>query len=343
MQPLASDLDEILAATRDLWSELRGKSLFLTGGTGFFGCWLLESFLWANQKLALQAQVTVLTRNPQDFRTKVPHLALNKSVTLLEGDLRTFQFPAGTYPYLIHAAAEITPSQEDFSTLTEIGVQGTERVLHFASQAGTQKLLFISSGAVYGPQPPNLARLPEDYPGQPDPFEPASAYGRAKRAAEKLCIAATDQFPGLAIKIARCFTFVGPYLPLNQHYAIGNFILDGLNGRPIMVKSDGTACRSYLDTADLALWLWTILFKGQSNHPYNVGSDQEHNLSQIAGLVAAQFPTPPQVQIQTRSPGQPSGQRYIPEIKRAATELGLVPRTPLPAAIRKTIRFYQSR
>jgi nucleoside-diphosphate-sugar epimerase len=53
---LAEDMDHVLAHTRDLWEELRGQRIFITGGTGFFGCWLLESFAWANDKMNLHAE-----------------------------------------------------------------------------------------------------------------------------------------------------------------------------------------------------------------------------------------------------------------------------------------------
>src|SRR5437870_3068293 len=101
---LAEDLEHVLAHTRQLWEELRGERIFITGGTGFFGCWLLESFLWANDRLSLRSRATVLTRDPEQFRKKASHIAEHPAVSLHAGDIRNFAFPNGSFPYLIHAA-----------------------------------------------------------------------------------------------------------------------------------------------------------------------------------------------------------------------------------------------
>jgi dTDP-glucose 4,6-dehydratase len=93
--PLADDLDQVLAHTGGLWDGLRGARVFLTGGTGFFGCWLLETLLWANDRLALGASVVVLTRSAAGFRARVPQLAGHPALTMQEGDVRTFAFMDG--------------------------------------------------------------------------------------------------------------------------------------------------------------------------------------------------------------------------------------------------------
>ena len=338
LNPLASDLDHILDHTRDLWDELRGQQIFITGGTGFFGCWLLESFIWANEKLNLNAHAVVLTRSPEAFRIKAPHLAGNEAVTLLQGDVRNFDFPKDLFSHIIHAATESSAKLNDENPLLMLDtiIEGTRHVLDFAKTCGARKFLLTSSGAVYGKQPPGLTHIPEDYSGAPDPMDPKFAYGHGKRIAEHLCVLYARE-TNIEMKIARCFAFVGPYLPLDAHFAIGNFIRDALNGGPIIIKGDGTPCRSYLYAADLAIWLWTILFKGQSCRPYNVGSEESLSVAELAHMVAQTFTPTPSVQILKTPSDSKSIERYIPSIKRVSLELQLCPFINLQTAIQRTI------
>ncbi|MFH1446257.1 MAG: NAD-dependent epimerase/dehydratase family protein [Chloroflexota bacterium] len=341
---LKIDLNHILAHTKELWNELRGQRIFITGGTGFFGCWLLESFAWANDQLHLGAKAVVLSRSPEAFAEKAPHLANHPAVCLIQGDVQTFEFPAGEFPFVVHAATEASAklNQENPLLMFETIVEGTRRTLEFARTHGTYKFLLTSSGAVYGKQPPEMTHIPEDYLGAPDPMDPNAAYGEGKRAAEILCRLYAHQF-GLETKIARCFAFVGPYLPLDAHYAIGNFIRDALQGGPIRVNGDGSPVRSYLYAADLATWLWTILFKGQPCRPYNVGSARSINITDLASLVCQLIGPGIEVTIAHRAgPSQPP-QQYVPSIERACHELMLESWIPLEEAIQKTVRWLKGR
>ena len=342
--PLAQDLDHVIAQTADLWAELRGRRLFITGGTGFFGCWLLESFAWANDRLGLKASALVLTRDPDAFRKKAPHLAAHPALRFHRGDVRTFDSPAGEFFGVIHAATAVGTERtvEQPLLLFDTMVQGTRRVLDFAVQARAKKFLLTSSGAVYGPQPPEMTHIPETYAGGPNPLDVNWVYGEGKRAAEMLCGLYARQH-GLEPKIARCFAFVGPYLPLDAHIAIGNFIRDALRGGPIEVKGDGTPWRSYLYAADLAIWLWTILFRGTAGLPYNVGSEDARPIARWAELVAQCFTPCPAISIAKKAIAGIPSERYVPSTARAGEELGLRPTMDLKKAIEKTIICKQKR
>jgi dTDP-glucose 4,6-dehydratase len=339
---LFGDLEHILERTAHLWEELRGQRLFLTGCTGFLGCWLLESFIRAQEALNLNAFALVLTRDQEAFRRKAPHLYIHPAISFHTGDVRSFEFPRGPFSHIIHAATQSSTNlnAENPLLMLDTIIQGTRNTLEFARHCGAQKFLYVSSGAVYGRQPARTTHMPEDYPGGPDPVSPEAAYGEGKRAAEFLCSCYARNY-GLETKIARCFAFVGPYLPMNAHFAVGNFIRDGLAGGPIKVTSDGTSLRSYLYAADLAIWLWTILFKGAPLRPYNVGSEQALTIGELAHIVARVFNPPRKVHIAEAGDPDKSPDRYIPSTQRARQELGLQERVDLVQAIQKTINWHQ--
>jgi nucleoside-diphosphate-sugar epimerase len=336
----ADDLEHVLTHTRELWEELRGQRLFITGGTGFFGRWILETFTHANDRLSLGASAVVLTRNPQSFALKAPYLADRHDLKLLQGDVRDFNFPDGDFSHLIHAGTTSSEPVEPLEMFVTI-VQGTRHVLNFAATHHTRKFLFISSGAVYGKQPPEITHIPEDYHGAPDPLQPNSAYGEGKRAAELLCTLMANKH-GFEAKIARCFAFIGPHLPLDAHFAIGNFIRDSLQGKSIHIRGDGTPYRSYLYAADLAIWLWTILFQGKSLQAYNVGSDLAITIGELGNLIVDVLGAEKEIIIDRQPTPTRSVERYVPNIQTAWQDLTLQPYTDLETSIKKTIDWHRN-
>lgn len=339
--PLASDLADVYQRTRSFWDGLTGKRLFLTGGTGFFGCWLLESFVHVQQSLGLDMSITVLTRNAESFQRRAPRLASASCVDLHEGDIGCFEFPDGPFSHVIHAACETSVSlnREQPLLMFDTAAEGTRRCLEFARRCGARRFLFTSSGAVYGPQPLDLQRVGESFSGAPDPLHELAAYGQGKRVAEFLCAEFARRY-GLEAVVARCYAFVGPYLPLNGAFAAGNFVRDALAGGPIRVGGDGTPLRSYLYAADLTAWLWTLLERGASGRAYNVGGSQAVSIAELAHLVAERAGGLPVEVAGVPRPGEPP-LRYLPDVSRAAAELDLHAWTPLPEALDRTLRWYR--
>jgi nucleoside-diphosphate-sugar epimerase len=337
----SSDLEHILRQTETLWEPMRGKRIFITGGTGFFGCWLVESFCHINRELRLEASATVLTRNTANFIAKAPHLAADPHVHLLTGDVKDFKFPEGIFPFVIHAATEASARQaaeEPLEMLATI-LTGTQRTLEFAATHGTVRFLWTSSGAVYGRQPSSITHLPESYAGAPDPLDPNSVYSEGKRAAELMC-SLHQKEAGIECAIARCWAFCGPHLPLDAHFAIGNFIGNVLRGEPISIQGDGTPRRSYLYGADLAIWLWTMLFRAPSLTPINVGSGEDLSILQLAQTVAKTLDADAVVRVAgTPVPGT-APSRYVPSVSRAKQLLGLEQTVSLEESIRRTAAWY---
>lgn len=341
--PLGGELDALLGASA-VWPLLRGARLFVTGGTGFVGCWLLESILWADARFGLGVQVTVLTRSADSFRRRAPHLAESPSVRLHAGDVRSFTWPSGTYTHLVHAATETNTdlSNPDALTLYSASADGTRHVLEFARASGVGDVLLVSSGAVYGRQPTDLERVAEHYPGAASCLDTRAGYGNGKRAAEFLCVAYQQRY-GIRAKIARCFAFVGPYLPLDSGFAIGNFLADALAGRDIRVNGDGTPRRSYLYAADMADWLWTILTRGAAGEAYNVGAEEDLSIMDVARRVAAVV-APGAAVVRAMEPALGvAPDRYVPSTRRAQDELGLAAMVTLDDALRRTAAWHRRR
>jgi nucleoside-diphosphate-sugar epimerase len=341
MNSLSPDLEHVLRHTEDLWEDLRGERIFLTGGTGFVGTWLLESLLWANRRLNLGVSATVLTRDPQAFEHRSPHLACDPAVTLHAGDTASFSFPNGQYSLMVHAATEryVPASREHPSSTFYRDVDATRRALEFAGHHGVRRLLFTSSGAVYGKQPAGVTHVPEDYSGAPSSCDIRSAYAQAKRASEFLCCSAAQAF-GFNVSIARLFAFMGPHLPLNENYAAGNFLRDVLAGGPVRIAGDGTAFRSYLYAADLAVWLWTMLMRAPSGEPFNVGSLHEVTIAELARRMVRETSPGTRIQIAgTPKPGAPP-ERYVPDTTRAEQQLGLSGWISLEEGIRRTFQWH---
>jgi dTDP-glucose 4,6-dehydratase len=338
------DLENVMERTRAVWESLRHARLFITGGTGFFGKWLTETFVFANRELDLNAELVLLSRDPRRFLESMPHLRHSDALSFVEGDVRSFDFPSGVFSHVIHGATEASAALNETSpqTMFDVIVEGTRRTLDFCEACGAQRLLMISSGAVYGSQPAKLSHVHEDYLGAPDSLAPASAYGEGKRVAEMLCAMAQDRF-GLEVAIARCFAFVGPHLPLDRHFAIGNFLRDALDGRSISISGDGRPYRSYMYASDLAVWLWTIFVRGTSCRAYNVGSEHVISIRELALKVAAS--TGASVNLpETRgdeATNPPS--RYVPSTRRATFELGLTTEINLDAAIARTLAWHTER
>ncbi len=335
-----SDLEHIFKHTHNLWSEhfSKGSTLFITGGTGFFGKWLLESFLFAGKQLSHKGTALVLSRDPEKFLRAYPHFR-DSSVQFIRGDVCTFSFPPGKIDYIIHAA---TPASADLNSrqpllMFDIIAEGTRRVLELAKEKNVKAILHTSSGAVYGKQPAEVSHLPEEYPGAPSMDDENAAYGEGKRVAEMLCHLYYRNF-SVHSKIARCFAFAGPGLPLDRHFAAGQFVRDVFQGDVIRISGDGSPCRSYMYPSDLCIWLWTILFTAPSCRPYNVGSEESISIRELAELISVRSGKKMRVEIASAmAAGNPS--RYVPSVKRAREELGLKNCISLPEAIDKMIAF----
>lgn len=340
------DLEHVEARLAEDWDSLRGARIFITGGTGFFGLWLVECLLHANDRQKLGLAMTVLSRDPERFlATRAPHLKNRDGLRFIRGSISDIADAGGPYSHIVHAASESNvDNRPNWSARhLESAIEGTRRLLDIAARHRTKAVLLTSSGAVYSQTDRIVGqRCVEGPAGIADYASEKNVYGQAKRMME-IMAAVGAQAHGYRALIARCFAFVGPYLPLDANYAVGNFIGDVLHGRDIVVGGDGTPLRSYLYASDLVVWLLTILVKGKNAYPYNVGSGEAVSIAELARIVSKCAGRSDSVVIKQKPVPGAEPNTYLPDVSRARNDLGLTVNIGLAESIERTLDWHRLR
>lgn len=289
-------------------------------------------------------RVTVLSRQPSLFLSEYAEFTNLPWLDFIQGDVQQ----AHTLPYerqythIIHAATDSTigPQLSPLARYQQI-VDGTRNVLDYAVKTNVNRFFFTSSGGVYGKLLPDMQQVNETYMGELDASNPDNTYSIAKREAEHLCALYANQY-GLDYVIARYFAFVGEDLPINVHFAVGNFIRDALFKQAITVNGDGSAIRSYLAQEEMAAWTLALLENGQSANIYNIGSDAAISIKSLAHLVGHLIAPEKPVHIV----GEPiDGVRsyYVPDITKIKKYHGLAVSVSLENAIVKAANNIKAR
>lgn len=333
---LNADLDAALDQGGSLWGEFRNARIFMSGGTGFIGTWLLELLKAADLKFELELRVTIMSRNPSSISVKAPHLADYESFQFETGDVLCSKIARGCYTHFIHGATEASAAlnERDPLKMFDTILQGTRWGLEFARQNSVTRSLMMSSGAIYGTQPLTVSNVSEEWIGAPSCTDPRAAYAEGKRAAEMLTAIYTKQF-GIVTTTARIFSVLGPYLFLDMHFAAGNFIREAIQRRDILVNGSGRASRSYLYASDLALWLLFILQRGIPSKSYNVGSENAISIAELASLTSRLLGGG-QVKILGKTDTGWNSGRYVPDTRIVRSELGVMQTVSLEQAICRT-------
>ncbi len=337
-----SDAEAVLNERADILADLRGQHLFISGGTGFLGSWLLELFKVLNDTYDFGTKVTVFSRNIRPFTLRWPHLADCDWLALEEGDIRYFtEFPRDV-SYIIHAAAltdrRLFASQP--SAVAETNSVGTLRILRAANLLeNVQKFVLLSSSLVYGRQSWDLPAVSESYVGPLRSNDVNSVYAESKRFAEVIAQCAISETK-LPVVTLRPFAFVGPYQSLELPWAVTDFIRDSLSGGPIRIMGDGSTVRSLMYGSDYAFWVLAALANGHPRETYNIGSPEPIDLGSLAKLITQQFSPVPEIQTGLGQSGHDRS-RLVPSIGLAEKDLGVSLTVSLPEAIQRTISWHQ--
>jgi dTDP-glucose 4,6-dehydratase len=342
-----ADAEAVLNGRSHHLEALRGEHLFLSGGTGILGTWLLELIKVLNDEHGFEIRVTVYSRHARDFASRWPHLGQREYFRFEEGDIRYFtEFPSDIR-YIIHAAAltdrRLLASQP--SSVAEVNGVGTMRILRAANLLeDVRKFVLLSSGLVYGAQPWDLPRVDESFAGPLRCNDVNAVYAESKRFAEVVAQSAISETK-IPLVTLRPFAFVGPYQSLQLPWAVTDFIRDSFTGGPIRIMGDGATVRSLMYASDFAFGVLAALTKGKARETYNIGSPEAVDLITLAKMITQSFTPVPEIRAGLGQSGTDRN-RLVPDICKAQSDIGLQVTVPLADAIQRTItwnRYMQSR
>lgn len=250
--------------------KIFGKTIMIAGGSGLIGSFMVDILLFCNRVKNANITIYVLDRDMERIVARFEGMKTDKLI-YVEHDVNVvpeFEFPVD---YIIHAASNAYPAVFNSDPVGTImsNIQGTKYLLDYAVKHRAKRVLYISSGEVYGRGDIAMQAFPENYVGYVDPVSPRSCYPNGKRTAETLCVAYTKQY-GLDTVIVRPSHTYGPNATKSDNRANVQFVNKGMNGEDIILNSAGTQMRSYTYIADSASAILSVMICGKSCNAYNI-------------------------------------------------------------------------
>lgn len=258
------------------WSKIEGKTLLISGGTGFLGSALIDVIEARNALYGSNISVVSLSRRPRPNRENVKYVAMDLSKACnvdVDAD------------FILHLASNTHPAQYASDPVGTImtNVCGAENLLKAAVECGAERFLLASSVEIYGKCPDYP--VSEQYCGYIDCNTARAGYNEAKRLCESLVQSYAAQFgvDGVIVRLARCY---GPDLTKKDTKAMAQFIEKAAKGDDIVLKSDGKQRFSYCYYLDAVSGILAVLLNGASGEAYNVAGEGDMSLKEIAEFLA---------------------------------------------------------
>jgi UDP-glucuronate decarboxylase len=332
-----------IAASDLPWEKLRGQTILITGANGFLPAYMVESILNLNKK----TRVIGLVRNKEKADFRFSEYKDRDDFQLLVQDICRPIHIDEKIDIIIHAASQASPKfygKDPVGTLCSNTI-GTNNLLSLAAENDVSGFLFFSSSEVYGQVSESQLPIKEVSYGYLDPIDPRSCYAESKRMGETMCVSWFHQY-GVPAKIVRPFHTYGPGMSLDDGRVYADFIADLLRNRDIVMKSDGSAIRTFCYLADAVLGFFTVLLKGQSGQAYNIANDEcTISIGKFADMIANLYPEKG-IKVITQKPKASADYLQSPVSKSSPDTskvrmLGWEPKYGLKEGLIRTIRWFE--
>ena len=288
--------------------ELKGKTVVITGATGTIGSYLVDALLKYNEQgagiriIAANFDMQALHDRFDAVKTDLLEYVEHNILTSINWDFDC--------DYIIHTAGFAFPDAFSKNPVGTIwgNISGTYQLLNYARDHKAKRLLYISSGEVYGQGDLSLDSFEETYGGYVDPTAPRSCYPGSKRTTETLCASYSQQFGLETVMVRPCHTY-GPCITPVDNRAHAQFFRSGVAHKDIVMKSAGTQMRSYCYIGDCCSAILTVLMRGKSGEAYNSANpDVRVTIAELAQAIASAagckvvFENPSELDIANQTP-----------------------------------------
>jgi dTDP-glucose 4,6-dehydratase len=304
----------------------------ITGGAGFIGSHLCESFLSQGH------DVICMDNYSTGAQQNIAGFASNRRFTFMDHNVSRYIEVHQPLDFVLHFASPASPV--DYLELPiptlKVGSLGTHNALGLA-KAKSAVFLLASTSEVYGD--PLVRPQHEEYWGNVNPVGPRGVYDEAKRFAEAMTMA-YHRYHGLDTRIVRIFNTYGPRMRMQDGRVVPNFILQALKGEPLTVYGEGEQTRSFQYVDDLVAGIGRLLESGE-HFPVNIGNPHEMTVLQFAKKILEL--TASKSEIAYRPLPQDDPQVRQPDITKARKLLNWEPKVDLDEGLMKTIDYFRAR
>ncbi len=344
---LTRDANEIIQNLGNTNLRFAGKTILLTGATGFLGSQFVHYFLLLNSSGLLKQPCRLIawdnfSRGVPDWLKQIP------ATPWLQIEKRNVveREPFERVDFVIHAASIASPTYyraHPIETM-DANVQGLRNLLDDAVSRPVESFLYFSTSEIYGDPDPSQIPTPETYRGNVSCTGPRACYDESKRYGETLSVNFFREHK-VPVKIARPFNNYGPGLKITDKRVLPDFFRDILAGRNITLLSKGNATRTFCYVSDAVTGYLLMLLSEHNGEAFNIGTEKpEISVEDLARAVIAV--SGKDLSIELKQSGDPeyltdNPQRRCPTIAKARQLLGYAPRVSLEEGLHRTYEYYK--
>ncbi|MCW8354480.1 NAD-dependent epimerase/dehydratase family protein [Marinomonas pontica] len=286
---VSEDIELIAKSNIEQLKLFHGKSILITGANGMIGSYWIMLLLYLKTEIGFNIKINALCRNKEKTERNFKNILAIENVNFIFEDVTCyFDIPSD---YIIHAASQASPKYYNVDPIGTIAANtiGTINILENAKKYNA-RVLFVSSGEVYGRIRDEDQPISELSNGVVDPLDVRSCYAESKRCGENLCISYNKQF-GIDVRIVRPFHTYAPNMASDDGRIFSLLVNAIVEEKDIVFFSDGSAKRSFCYITDALSGMLKILFSQEENGCFNLGyPEQEISMKDLAIYLINEYP-----------------------------------------------------